>query len=119
MKAEKVGDETLLAAIAQMVASAQRSRAPLQKLADPGLVLFVPAVVATAVVAFLAWWLVGPEPALAHAFVAAVSVLIIACPCALGLATPMSVTNAVRAAHVPACCCARRRHSNASRPATR
>jgi Cu+-exporting ATPase len=95
MTAEKVGDETLLAAIAQMVASAQRSRAPLQKLADRVSSWFVPAVVATAILAFLAWWLVGPEPALAHAFVAAVSVLIIACPCALGLATPMSVTNAV------------------------
>jgi Cu+-exporting ATPase len=95
MKAEKVGDETMLAAIAQMVASAQRSRAPLQKLADRVSAWFVPAVVATAIVAFLAWWLIGPEPALAHAVVAAVSVLIIACPCALGLATPMSVTNAV------------------------
>jgi P-type Cu+ transporter len=95
MKAEKVGDETLLAAIAQMVSSAQRSRAPLQKLADRVSAWFVPAVVASAILAFLAWWLTGPEPALAHAFVAAVSVLIIACPCALGLATPMSVTNAV------------------------
>jgi P-type Cu+ transporter len=95
MRAEKVGDETLLAAIAQMVSSAQRSRAPLQKLADRVSAWFVPAVVATAVLAFLSWWLFGPEPALAHAVIAAVSVLIIACPCALGLATPMSVTNAV------------------------
>jgi Cu+-exporting ATPase len=91
MRAEKVGKETLLARIVQMVAEAQRSRAPIQRLADSVAAWFVPAVVAVAAIAFAAWALVGPEPRLAYALVAAVSVLIIACPCALGLATPMSV----------------------------
>ena len=91
MQAERVGAETLLARIVQMVADAQRSRAPIQRLADTVASWFVPAVIAVAVVAFVAWSLVGPEPRLAHALVVAVSVLIIACPCALGLATPMSV----------------------------
>lgn len=95
MEAQKVGEETMLAAIADMVASAQRSRAPLQKLADRVSGWFVPSVVLTAILAFLAWLLFGPSPQLAYAVVAAVSVLIIACPCALGLATPMAVTNAV------------------------
>jgi len=91
MRAEKVGSETLLARIVSMVAEAQRSRAPIQKLADMVAGYFVPAVVAVAVVAFAGWWVWGPEPRLAHAIVSAVAVLIIACPCALGLATPIAV----------------------------
>jgi P-type Cu+ transporter len=91
MRAERVGSETLLAQIVQMVSAAQRSRAPIQKLADIVAAYFVPAVVGTAVVTFVVWSLVGPEPRLAHALVNAVAVLIIACPCALGLATPMSI----------------------------
>jgi Cu+-exporting ATPase len=91
MRADRVGSETLLAQIVQMVADAQRSRAPIQKLADVVAGYFVPAVVLIAAVAFLAWSVVGPEPRLAHALIAAVAVLIIACPCALGLATPMSI----------------------------
>ena len=91
IRAEQVGSDTLLARIVQMVSEAQRSRAPIQRLADRVAGYFVPAVVAVAVLAFLAWALFGPAPALAHALVAAVSVLIIACPCALGLATPMSI----------------------------
>jgi Cu+-exporting ATPase len=91
MRAEKVGRETLLARIVQLVAEAQRSRAPIQRLADAVAAWFVPAVVAVAAVAFAVWALVGPEPRFAYALVAAVSVLIIACPCALGLATPMSI----------------------------
>jgi Cu+-exporting ATPase len=92
MEAEKVGRDTVLAQIVAMVAKAQRSRAPIQRLADQVSSWFVPAVVAAAVLAFIAWWIWGPEPSLAYALVAAVSVLIIACPCALGLATPMSIT---------------------------
>lgn len=91
MRAEKVGADTLLAQIVHMVSEAQRSRAPIQKLADTVAGYFVPAVVGVAVIAFIAWWLYGPEPRLAHAVVNAVAVLIIACPCALGLATPMSI----------------------------
>jgi Cu+-exporting ATPase len=91
MRAEKVGADTLLARIVAMVAEAQRSRAPIQKLADVVAGYFVPTVVAIAVVTFIAWALVGPEPRLAHALVNAVAVLIIACPCALGLATPLSI----------------------------
>ena len=91
MQAEKVGSETMLAQIVQMVADAQRSRAPIQKLADVVSGYFVPAVVAVAIIAFIVWMLVGPEPRLASALVAAIAVLIIACPCALGLATPMSI----------------------------
>jgi len=91
MRAEKVGSDTLLAQIVQMVADAQRSRAPIQKLADLVAGYFVPVVIAIALIAFVVWFLVGPEPKLAHALIAAVSVLIIACPCALGLATPMSI----------------------------
>jgi len=91
MRAERVGSETLLARIVALVSEAQRSRAPIQRLADRIAAWFVPAVVAVAALAFLAWALVGPEPRFAYALVAAVSVLIIACPCALGLATPMSV----------------------------
>lgn len=91
MRAERVGAETLLSQIVRMVGEAQRSRAPVQRLADTVSAYFVPAVVAAAVLAFVAWALVGPEPRMAHALVAAVSVLIIACPCALGLATPMSI----------------------------
>ncbi len=90
MRAERVGSETMLAQIVQMVAEAQRSRAPIQRLADVVAGYFVPAVVAVAVLAFIAWAIWGPTPAMAHALVAAVAVLIIACPCALGLATPMS-----------------------------
>jgi len=91
MRAERVGSETLLARIVQMVAEAQRSRAPIQKLADVVAGYFVPSVTAVAVITFIAWGLAGPEPRLAHALVNAVAVLIIACPCALGLATPMSI----------------------------
>ncbi len=91
MKAERVGSATLLARIVQMVAEAQRSRAPIQRLADRVSAWFVPMVVAIAVAAFAGWAAWGPEPRLAHALVAAISVLIVACPCALGLATPMSI----------------------------
>lgn len=91
MRADKVGRETLLSQIVQMVADAQRSRAPIQRLADHVAGWFVPTVIAVAVVAFAAWAWFGPEPRLAFGLVAAVSVLIIACPCALGLATPMSI----------------------------
>ncbi len=91
MRAEKVGADTLLARIVAMVAEAQRSRAPIQRLADRVSGYFVPAVVAASAIAFAVWGLFGPEPRLAHALVNAVSVLIIACPCALGLATPMSI----------------------------
>ena len=91
MRAEKVGRDTLLSQIVQMVASAQRSRAPIQRLADHVAGWFVPAVIAVALIAFAVWALVGPEPRFAYGLLAAVSVLIIACPCALGLATPMSI----------------------------
>jgi Cu+-exporting ATPase len=91
MRADKIGRDTLLAQIVQMVASAQRSRAPIQRLADQVAAWFVPAVIAVALLAFAAWAAFGPEPRFAYATVAAVSVLIIACPCALGLATPMSI----------------------------
>jgi Cu+-exporting ATPase len=91
MSADKVGRDTLLSQIVQMVATAQRSRAPIQRLADQVAGWFVPAVIAVAVLAFIAWALFGPEPRLAYGLVAAVTVLIIACPCALGLATPMSI----------------------------
>ena len=91
MRAEKVGADTMLARIVQMVAEAQRSRAPIQRLADQVSSWFVPAVIAAAVLTFCVWMLWGPAPAFAYALVAAVSVLIIACPCALGLATPMAV----------------------------
>ena len=89
--ADKIGRDTMLARIVQMVAEAQRSRAPIQRMADQVAGWFVPAVLAVAVVAFIAWGIWGPEPRLAHGLVAAVAVLIIACPCALGLATPMSI----------------------------
>ena len=91
MRAERVGAETLLARIVAMVAEAQRSRAPIQRLADVVSSYFVPIVLLVAVATFAAWSLVGPEPRLAHALINAVAVLIIACPCALGLATPMSI----------------------------
>jgi len=91
MRAERVGSETLLAQIVRMVAQAQRSRAPIQRLADKVAGWFVPAVVAIAIVTFIVWVFLGPEPRLAHAIVNAVAVLIIACPCALGLATPMAI----------------------------
>jgi Cu+-exporting ATPase len=95
MRAEKVGRDTLLARIVQMVAQAQRSRAPIQRLADQIAGWFVPAVIAVALAAFVAWALFGPQPRFAFGLVAAVSVLIIACPCALGLATPMSIMVAI------------------------
>jgi Cu+-exporting ATPase len=91
MRAERVGSETLLARIVQLVSQAQRSRAPIQKLADRVAGWFVPSVIAIAVITFIAWLLFGPQPRLAHALVNAVAVLIIACPCALGLATPMAI----------------------------
>ncbi len=91
MTAERVGKDTMLSQIVEMVANAQRSRAPIQKLADAVAGKFVPAVMLIAVLAFIAWAIWGPSPALSYALIAAVSVLIIACPCALGLATPMSI----------------------------
>ncbi|TPJ27608.1 heavy metal translocating P-type ATPase [Mesorhizobium sp. B2-7-2] len=100
MRAEKVGAETTLSRIVELVAKAQRSRAPIQGLADRVSFYFVPAVVLVAVLAFIAWSIFGPEPSLIFAIVSAVSVLIIACPCALGLATPMSIMTATgRGAH--------------------
>jgi Cu+-exporting ATPase len=95
MKAEKVGAETLLAQIVHMVAEAQRSRAPIQKLADTVAGYFVPTIVGIAVLTFVVWAWIGPEPRMAYALVNAVAVLIIACPCALGLATPMSIMVAM------------------------
>src|SRR5208283_4690985 len=95
MIAERVGSETLLAQIVKVVSEAQRSRAPMQRLADRVARYFVPSVVIAAVLAFIGWLIWGPEPRFAHALLAAVSVLIIACPCALGLATPMSIMVAV------------------------
>jgi Cu+-exporting ATPase len=94
MEAQRVGADTLLAQIVQMVAAAQRSRAPIQKLADIVAGWFVPVVVATAIITFVVWSLFGPAPAMAYALINAVAVLIIACPCALGLATPMSIMTA-------------------------
>ena len=91
MRADKIGRDTVLAQIVQMVAQAQRSRAPIQRLADQVSGWFVPLVIAVAVAAFIAWAIWGPEPRMAYGLIAAVSVLIIACPCALGLATPMSI----------------------------
>lgn len=95
MRADRVGSETTLAQIVKLVSEAQRSRAPMQRLADKVAAIFVPAVVVVATITFLVWTFVGPEPRLAHALVNAVAVLIIACPCALGLATPMSIMVAV------------------------
>ncbi|MBA3071125.1 MAG: heavy metal translocating P-type ATPase, partial [Nitrospirae bacterium] len=95
MKAEKVGADTLLSQIVNMVAEAQRSRAPIQKLADIVAVYFVQIVIAVAVLTFVVWAWIGPEPRMAHAIINAVAVLIIACPCALGLATPMSIMVAM------------------------
>jgi len=95
MAAERVGSDTLLARIVKLVSEAQRSRAPMQRLADKVAGYFVPGVVAAAILAFLGWTIWGPEPRMAHALLAAVAVLIIACPCALGLATPMSIMVAV------------------------
>ncbi len=95
MRAERVGRDTMLAQIVAMVAAAQRSRAPVQRQADQVSAVFVPAVVAVAAIAFLAWSLLGPAPAMSYGLIAAVSVLIIACPCALGLATPMSIMVSV------------------------
>jgi Cu+-exporting ATPase len=91
MRAERIGTDTLLGQIVNMVADAQRSRAPIQGLADKVASLFVPAVVGIALLTFALWLWLGPEPRLAHAIVNAVAVLIVACPCALGLATPMSI----------------------------
>ena len=100
MEAQRVGNDTLLAQIVKLVSEAQRSRAPMQRLADKVAAYFVPAVILVALLAFAAWMTVGPEPRFAHALVTAVAVLIIACPCALGLATPMSIMVAVgRGAH--------------------
>jgi Cu+-exporting ATPase len=95
MKAERVGSETLLSQIVQMVAEAQRSRAPIQKLADRVSAYFVPAVIVIAIATFIVWATIGPEPQLTYALINAVAVLIIACPCALGLATPMSIMVAM------------------------
>jgi P-type Cu+ transporter len=95
MRAERVGSETTLAQIVKLVSEAQRSRAPMQRLADQVAAIFVPAVVAAAILTFIVWSFAGPQPRFAHALVNAVAVLIIACPCALGLATPMSIMVAV------------------------
>src|SRR5687768_9073278 len=95
IRAERVGSETLLSQIVQMVAEAQRSRAPIQKLADRVSAYFVPAVIVLAIGTFIVWATVGPEPQLTYALINAVAVLIIACPCALGLATPMSIMVAM------------------------
>ena len=92
MRARLVGKDTLLARIVKSVSEAQRSRAPIQRLADTVSACFVPLVILIAILTFATWLLVGPKPAFSYAFIAAVSVLIIACPCALGLATPMSIT---------------------------
>jgi P-type Cu+ transporter len=94
IEARRVGKDTMLAQIVEMVAAAQRSRAPIQKLADAVAGYFVPAVIGIAVLSFIAWAIWGPEPALAYGLVSAIAVLIIACPCALGLATPMSIMTA-------------------------
>jgi len=103
MEAERVGSETMLAQIVKLVSEAQRSRAPMQRLADKVSAYFVPAVILAAILAFFGWAFFGPEPRLAHGLVAAVAVLIIACPCAIGLATPMSIMVAVgRGAHAGA-----------------
>ena len=91
MRAERVGADTLLSQIVKMVSQAQRSRAPIQRLADRVASFFVPAVILAAVATFIVWYLVGPQPRFAHALVNAVAVLIVACPCALGLATPMAI----------------------------
>ena len=91
MRAERVGSETMLAQIVQLVSQAQRTRAPIQRLADRVAGWFVPAVIAIAVLTFIVWAAFGPQPRFAHAIVNAVAVLIIACPCALGLATPMAI----------------------------
>lgn len=91
VRADRVGSETMLAQIVKMVSEAQRSRAPIQRLADKVAAVFVPAVITTSIITFIVWYLVGPEPRLANALVNAVAVLIIACPCALGLATPMAI----------------------------
>ena len=100
MEAERVGQETVLAQIVQMVSEAQRSRAPIQRLADKVAGYFVPAVLLASLLTFAGWLWIGPEPRLAHAIMNAVAVLIIACPCALGLATPMSIMVGVgRGAH--------------------
>ncbi len=100
MEAQRVGRETMLAQIVKMVSEAQRSRAPMQRLADKVAAYFVPAVVAAAVLAFVGWVMFGPQPRFANALVSAIAVVIIACPCALGLATPMSIMVAVgRGAH--------------------
>ena len=94
VEAKRVGADTMLSQIVEMVANAQRSRAPIQKLADSVAGLFVPSVIAIAIISFIVWAIWGPDPALAYALVSAVAVLIIACPCALGLATPMSIMTA-------------------------
>ena len=94
VQAQRVGADTMLSQIVEMVAKAQRSRAPIQKYADKVAGWFVPSVISVAVIAFVAWAILGPDPALSYALIAAVSVLIIACPCALGLATPMSIMTA-------------------------
>jgi Cu+-exporting ATPase len=103
MRADKIGRDTLLAQIVQMVAQAQRSRAPIQRLADQVSAVFVPAVILAALLAFAAWSLWGPEPRFTYGLIAAVSVLIIACPCALGLATPIDHGRRRTRRHSRAC----------------
>src|SRR3546814_2602247 len=97
IRSDKIGRDTMLARIVQMVADAQRSRAPIQRLVDQVSGWFVPAVILVAILAFIAWGIWGPEPRFAYGLLAAVAVLIIACPCALGLATPMSIMEIGRA----------------------
>ena len=103
IEAQRVGSDTLLAQIVRMVSEAQRSRAPIQRLADVVAAWFVPAVIVTAVITFIVWLAIGPEPRLAYALVNSVAVLIIACPCALGLATPMSIMVGTGRGARPAC----------------
>lgn len=106
MRAERVGADTLLSQIVQLVAQAQRSRAPVQRQADMVASRFVPLVLLAGALAFAAWFFLGPAPAFSHALIALVSVLIIACPCALGLATPMSIMVGVGRAAGMGCWCA-------------
>ncbi len=119
MTAQKVGSDTLLARIVQMVAQAQRSRAPIQRMADQVSGWFVPIVIGVALLAALAWAIFGPEPRLTYALVAAVSVLIIACPCALGLATPCRSWSAWGAGRSWACSSRMPRRWSGSRRSTR
>ena len=119
MRSEHVGSQTVLAQIVQMVAQAQRSRAPMQRMADVVAGYFVVGVVGIALLTFFAWGLFGPEPSWVYGLINAVAVLIIACPCALGLATPMSIMVATGRARRRACCSATPRRSRTCARSTR